>query len=117
MGDISRHFSRWEFACRCGCGQDVVDVLLVGMLEDIRYHYGDRSVNLSSGNRCPQHNKDEDGGEFSQHLLGKAADFKVEGISPSQVQDYFDKRHPRRYGMGRYETFTHADSRDVYARW
>ena len=118
MGDLSTHFSRYEFACKCdyGCGLDTVDVKLLEFLEDIRSHFN-CAVIISSGHRCPQHNKDEGGEENSQHLLGKAADFEVRGVGAWQVQNYFDNRFPKRYGMGRYSDFTHIDVRPFRKRW
>jgi len=95
---------------------DTVDVTLVHILEDIRCHFG-LPVIPSSGNRCYQHNLDEGGGADSQHLLSKAADIDVVGVGASRVQDYFNERWLKQHGMGRYKSFTHVDSRDIYGRW
>ena len=118
MQRLSENFYRHEFRCKCsyGCGQDTVDTLLLDILQDLRTHTR-RPVFLSSANRCPRHNDDEDGEPDSQHLLGKAADIVAVGKTPKQVQDYFDKRYPDQYGMGRYDGWTHIDSREVHARW
>ena len=114
MGDISEHFDRSEFACRCGCGLNTVDVDLLGYLVAIRAHF-DRPVRISSGCRCPEHNVAVGGAPTSQHLLGRAADISVDGTPPSVVQEYCDQLGVR--GLGRYEAFTHIDSRSKKARF
>lgn len=67
MGDLSENFSRVEFACRCGCGFDGVDPLLVDMLERARAIYG-RPIVIISGCRCPSHNEKSKGSVASQHM-------------------------------------------------
>ena len=36
MGTVSKNFSRSEFACKCGCGFDAVDVDLLAGLQALR---------------------------------------------------------------------------------
>jgi uncharacterized protein YcbK (DUF882 family) len=76
MGDLSEHFSRVEFSCRCGCGFDTPDPALVDLLEAVRSIFGRRMVVLS-GCRCAAHNRAVGGAVQSQHLLGRAADIFV----------------------------------------
>jgi len=115
MQKISEHFTRHEFACRCGCGFDTVDVYLVDILEMVRHHFG-KPVIISSGCRCVFHNEREGGAHKSQHLLGRAADIIVADTEPDDVADYLDSIGAP--GIGRYSTFTHVDSRsDRIARW
>ncbi len=78
MGDLSPHFSRKEFACRCGCGKDDVHPLLVMALEDLREELG-RPVVITSGVRCPEWNRAVGGRPNSAHLTGEAADIAVAG--------------------------------------
>ena len=116
MGDISTHFNRSEFACKCGCGLDTVDTELVDVLEDIRRQFG-ASITINSGNRCEVYNRFIGGALKSQHPLSRAADIVVDGVDPKDVQDYIDEAWPDSLGMGRYNTFTHIDSRSTKARW
>ena len=116
MGDISKHFSRHEFACGCGCGFDVVDAELITVLEDLR-EYFISPIHVNSGARCPQHNQRERGGKNSQHKLGKAADVYIHSVSSMDVADYLEYKYPHKYGIGRYHGRTHIDVRGVRARW
>lgn len=117
MQKISLNFSREEFACKCECGFDVVDVELIQLLERIRTHFGDKPMTISSGARCKTHNKNEGGGVASQHLLGKAADIYIEGVRPFYVSNWVSKCFPKRYGIGKYDSFTHVDVRSTPTRW
>ena len=114
---ISRHFSRKEFTCRCGkCGFNTVDAELISVLEDVR-HYFKKPVKINSGARCTAHNMDEGGTPTSQHLLGRAADIVVESVLPSRVYEYINSKYPNEYGLGCYAEFTHIDTRSNKARW
>lgn len=114
---ISRYFKRKEFECKCGkCGQDTVDAELLAILEDVREHFG-KPVIINSANRCPAHNKKVGGASRSIHITGKAADIVVKGVSPDIVHSYLDSKYPNQYGLGKYKTFTHIDSRGYKARW
>lgn len=112
MGDLSRNFSRWEFACKCNCGSDTVDYGLICILEKVRQHF-DRRVSVSSGHRCKAYNKKVGGGKVSMHLFGKAADISVAGVSPDEVANFLETKYPQHLGIGRYETFTHVDTRSI----
>lgn len=116
MKKLSKHFHREEFACKCGCGFDVVDFQLLEMLEDIRERFM-KPVVINSAARCEKHNKNVGGSPTSQHLLGKAADIKIEGEQPGYIGTYVDARRKDSFGVGVYDTFTHIDSRAVKARW
>lgn len=114
--DISTHFRRREFACQCGCGFDTVDLETLMLLEDIRTHFN-APVVINSGCRCAEHNRRVGGAVASQHLLGRAADIRVQGIEPAVVATYVETQHPGA-SVGRYATFTHVDTRTSGpARW
>ena len=119
MGDLSEHFSRSEFACKCGCGFDFVDAELIRVLENLRAKLGNRKIEITSGCRCPHHNALEGGARNSKHLLGIAADIKVAGWPPSAVAECLEDLYPGQYGLGRYlkKTITHIDVRKTTARW
>lgn len=110
---LSEHFDRREFACSCGCGFDTVDVELLKMLEKIRVYFGS-AVKINSACRCADKNKQVGGSKNSQHLFGRAADIVVDGVSPKDVADFAESFAD---GLGRYNSFTHIDSRGSKARW
>ena len=114
MGDISKHFSRSEFACKCGCGFDTVDVELIENLQAIRSALG--PVTITSGCRCFEYNKKVGGSANSQHLYGRAADIVVADLDAWSVQEFCeDELLPG--GLGSYDSVTHVDSRTGHARW
>lgn len=116
MGNLSKHFSRSEFSCKCGCGFDTVDAELISILEDLRDHFN-RPVRVNSACRCNEHNNHVGGAKNSQHLIGRAADITVDDISPMGVYVYLSEKYTDKYGIGRYAGFTHLDSRTTRSRW
>ena len=116
-GQLSQHFWRKEFACKCGCGFDTVDAELISALETLRWELGEHAVVVNSGCRCEAYNKLIGGSSDSQHLLGKAADIYVRNIPNADVQALAEIRFRARYGIGKYDRFTHIDVRSGHARW
>ncbi len=105
---LSPHFVETEFACRC-CGMVRVNTRLVHMLEQLREHLGDGPVTITSGYRCPAHNRSVGGARMSQHLYGNAADIMVLGAASQEVADVAEVMgFP---GVGRYPSFIHVDVR------
>lgn len=80
-----QNFERSEFRCPC-CGFDAVDLGLVTTLQYLRTHTG-RKIIVISGCRCPSHNVRVKGSNQSQHLVGRAADFYIDGLLADQVRD------------------------------
>ncbi len=116
-GQLSEHFLRGEFACRCGCGFDTVDAELVWVLEDLRAAFAGREVVINSGCRCESYNRIVRGAADSQHIHGKAADIVVKWVDAATVADCLEDKYPGRYGIGRYHNWTHIDVRKEAARW
>ncbi|PXF60098.1 MAG: peptidase M15 [Deltaproteobacteria bacterium] len=118
MGDLSKNFSRHEFACRC-CGRTKINQRLVDALQELRDLTGE-PVRISSGYRCPEHNQAIGGATRSQHLLGTAADIVVIGMTPAEMYRLAeDVEAFRNGGIGVYpdKGFIHVDVRDGRARW
>ena len=114
---LSKNFNRAEFACTCGCGFDSVDAETLEVLEAVRMRFG-APVVITSGCRCMDHNRRVGGTPGSQHVLARAADFRVQGIEPQEVYDFIDWRYPDQYGLGLYSTWVHIDTRtNGPARW
>ncbi len=82
------HFKQTEFACRDKCGFMNENLKVVEILEDIRSHFGNRPVIITSGCRCVRHNNKVGGVKGSKHLSGEAADFYVKGVSTQALLNY-----------------------------
>lgn len=67
MGDLSNDFSRREFKCKCGCGIDNVSVPFINRLQLART-LAKIKFPITSGCRCPMHNKIEGGSCNSDHI-------------------------------------------------
>lgn len=85
--DKVKHFKQSEFTCKCGCGMNNIDLKLVKILDEIREHYG-KPIIITSGCRCSTHNKRVGGVQGSRHVLGKASDFYVQGVSSTELLKY-----------------------------
>jgi uncharacterized protein YcbK (DUF882 family) len=111
---ISTNFSLHEFQCKDGSNLVKLDEKLLEKLQQLRDKLG-KAIVIHSGYRTPEYNKKVGGSPNSQHLLGKAADISVAGMTPKQLaalaeQIGFD-------GIGIYSTFVHVDVRGTRARW
>ena len=113
---LSVNFRVREFACKDGSDPVFISPVLVEVLQEIRSHFG-KAVTITSAYRTPARNKAVGGTAYSQHLYGKAADIKVNGVSPSKVAAYAEKILPNSGGIGIYKTFTHIDVRATKSRW
>lgn len=112
---LSGNFSLSEFKCSDGSNTVKVCPKLVKMLEQIRSHFG-KPVHINSAYRTPTYNKKIGGASSSQHLYGKAADIRINGVTPEQIHAYCNKTF-KGIGLGLYNTFVHIDSRGHDARW
>ena len=113
---LSANFRVREFACTDGSDPIFIDTELVKILQKIRTHFG-KSVTITSAYRTPTKNKACGGTTYSQHLYGKAADIKVNGVTPKKVAAYANTLLPNKGGIGTYKTFTHIDVRATKSRW
>lgn len=114
---LSKNFRLDEFKCKCGkCNPILVDEALVAWLQRIRDHFG-KSVNINSGYRCEAHNASPQvgGSKGSHHVKGKAADIRVEGITPEEVAKYAESIGIQRIGL--YDTFVHIGSDTTKKFW
>ena len=118
---LSKNFNSTEFDCHgknC-CSQTIIDDKLVEYLQKIRNHFG-KPITITSGYRCPTHNRAIGGATASQHAKGCACDIVVSGVTPAEVAKYAESIGV--LGIGLYETnsdghFVHIDTRTVKAFW
>ena len=116
---LTPHFRVREFACRDGSDPIFVEEELAALLEAIRLHFG-CPVAITSGFRTAAHNTSIPGASpHSQHLYGRAADIRVQGIPVEQLAAYAETCLPGTGGIGRYPAkgFVHVDVRKAKSRW
>ena len=119
---LTPHFRVREFACRDGSDPIFVEEELAALLEAIRLHFG-CPVAITSGFRTAAHNASIPGASpHSQHLYGRAADFRVEGVSVAEAAAYAETLLPGKGGIGRYPPrkgracgWVHLDTRSTKA--
>lgn len=110
---LSKNFKVSEFSCSCSkCSETLIDLDHIAKLQKLREDLNS-PIYINSAYRCPDHNAAVGGSKNSRHKVGDATDIRVKDMDPSEVADaceHFD-------GLGRYDTFTHIDSRGYKARW
>jgi zinc D-Ala-D-Ala carboxypeptidase len=102
-----RYFKRSEFACRCGCGTNVVRDEFLAALDEAR-HLAGIPFEVNSGSRCAKNNKAAGGKRNSAHLSGWAADVRA----TTDAQRWAVIRAAIRAGFARIgvaKTFVHLD--------
>lgn len=120
---LAPDFKVRELRCRDGTDTVMVDETLTVVLQCIREHFG-KPVVITSGYRTVAHNAKVGGAKSSQHLLGRAADIRVQGVSVEDVAAYAESLMPDWGGVGRYPVkagratgWVHVDTRADKARW
>lgn len=125
MGDLTKNLSRSEFDCKCkkeNCETPEISMKLVELLQEtVDYFAEERGeslwIRITSGLRCPEHNKLVGGSPRSQHLKGLAADVRLKNVQPLLVFNLISQWFQVSHGVGNYTTFTHIDVRKSRARW
>lgn len=118
MGDLTKNFSRAEFACKC-CGKIVVEPRLVEALQRLR-DLANMPIRVISGYRCKEHNTKVGGAKNSYHTKGVAADIVIDDLSVAQMYRLAEEIEEfHNGGIGAYpdDGFIHVDVRDGRARW
>lgn len=120
------HFKISEFACKDGTpvpDEMIPDLrILVRNLEIIRSQW-DHPVIIISGYRTPEYNARVGGAPASQHLLAKAADIRIHGMTPDEIATRIESLISwgavTQGGLGIYadQDFVHYDIRGTAARW
>lgn len=115
-GRLAEHFRAEELACGCDrdeCRTVVVHWALIRLLERMRRQI-EQPLYVSSGYRCPRHNKDVGGAPESLHLAGMAAD-----VQASTSIEHLAKvaEAVGAGGIGLYPRHLHVDVGEPDRRW
>ena len=129
MGDLTKNISKHELKCHCGNCEVYIQSHepIIPIVQDCCDYFAKMtgvdkvSLKITSAARCQPHNRSVGSNDESQHIRCSAMDIQIfsQGmqVSPDKVYHYFDARFPDACGVGKYETFTHFDTRTEYARW
>lgn len=121
---IAQNIHLKEVSCRCGCTtppEVLAHLVTLGfMLQRIRDYFG-RPVYINSGHRCPAHNSAVGGASRSYHMLGMAADIRVDGVHPQNVYKavvlLMGQSKILAGGVKCYPSFVHYDYRGTVTKF
>ena len=114
---LTENFSLWEFKCRDGTEvpeelRDNVQELAENL--QVLREYIQKPITVISGYRSPEYKR-------SQHMLAKAGDLIVKGMTPDEVKEaivhLIKEGKMKKGGVGLYTYFTHYDVRGFNRRW
>lgn len=94
---------------------DNIRTLCEEILEPLRLEIG-KPIHISSGYRCLELNKKIGGVPTSQHCLGQACDFVVEGMTPYEVVKVILELNLPFDQVGLYDTFVHISYGERHRR-
>lgn len=116
------YFKKDEFKCR-HCGENKFDAMYVfKFLNGLRNSVG-KPIIITSGYRCPVHNKEIGGSPHSTHVKGIAVDFYIKGVDwnaqkaivvNAWIKYILLKGIPLRLGIYEDKKFFHIDEKAVY---
>ncbi|MRI63986.1 DUF882 domain-containing protein [Ornithobacterium rhinotracheale] len=121
---LSKDFDLSEFECHDG--SKTPDFALKNLRElasnlQVLRDFLCKPIMVNSGYRSVAHNRKIGGKVNSQHLQGKAADIRVEGVTPEKLASTIERLiyngKMKQGGLGIYPTFVHYDIRGTKARW
>lgn len=86
---LTKHFNAKEFKCKCTSAHDIkIDSNLLNMLEKLYSTLHCTKIIITSGYRCPNHDKAVGGNGSGQHTKGTASDiicYNAKGIINSKI--------------------------------
>ena len=121
---LTKNFSKHEFDCKDGSEMpsEVLENVkeLAENLQIIR-DLVCQPISINSAYRNPIYNKQIGGASRSLHLVGKASDITIQGMTPKEVHtllsELMEDGTISQGGLGLYNTFVHYDIRKTRARW
>ena len=120
---LSAHFNVQEFKCQCGKSHDIlIDSGLIDKLERLYTALNCSKIIVTSGYRCPEHDKAVGGTSSGQHTKGTAADVCCYGQDGQPISSKVVCCKAQDLGFGGIANitaayqYTHLDVRTGY-RW
>ena len=121
---LEKNFSLHEFRCKDGTDvpEDLIDnvALLAKNLQILR-EYIQKPIIVISGYRTLEYNTKIGGAKRSLHLVAKAGDIIVPGLTSLEIKDtilqLIKEGKMKEGGIGIYSYFVHYDVRGWKARW
>ena len=114
--NIAPHFNLSEFSCPC-CKRVMLHPKLLGKLMELRKIL-EKPVYITSGYRCPSYNQKVGGVVNSYHLIGLAADIKVQDINLIELLEICEDIDFAGIGFYEKKNFLHLDVRPTkHSRW
>jgi uncharacterized protein YcbK (DUF882 family) len=121
---MTKNFNLNEFNCKSGAKMPVsVERNIRELAENLQVLRDTLGVpiRINSGYRESAHNQKIGGAINSQHVHGRAADFKAIGIAPKVVAETIEslikEGKMKQGGLKAYSSWVHYDIRGVRARW
>ena len=121
---MTKNFSKEEFDCNDGSEMpiNVYHNMVKGanQLQTLRDYIG-KPIQVNSAWRSEEYNASIGGVKNSQHIMGRAADIVIKGMTPIEVskiiEELISKGDMLQGGLGIYSSFVHYDIRGTKARW
>lgn len=102
-----KHFKKYEFDCKCGCGLNNIDFLLAKSLNTART-IANVPFKINSACRCENHNASIGGSPTSSHKVGLAVDIHcIDSSTRHKILKALYFLGFTRIGI--YKTFIHVD--------
>ena len=121
---MTKNFSKEEFDCNDGSEMPINIyhnlVKVANQLQILRDELK-KPIHINSAYRSEEYNASIGGVKDSQHIMGRAADIVIKGMTPIEVSEVIEKLiekgHMLQGGIGIYSSFVHYDIRGTKARW
>ncbi len=121
---MTKNFSKEEFDCNDGSEMPINVyhnmVKVANQLQTLRDYIG-KPIQVNSAWRSEEYNASIGGVKNSQHIMGRAADIVIKGMTPIEVsktiEELISKGDMLQGGLGIYSSFVHYDIRGTKARW
>ena len=122
---MTKNFNKSEFECSDGSEMNIAIyhnmVKVANQLQILRNYIG-KPITINSGYRSEEYNASIKGSsKKSQHVMGRAADIVVSGITPIElhktIELLIENGEMLQGGLGLYKNFVHYDIRGTKSRW